>query len=85
MSSRELRGTLKTVNAALADLEWNLAELESQIAGLEAELARAPDAAVERRLRDLRRWRSSLEERTLRQMYRAEELNEAIAAKEREA
>lgn len=85
MSSRELLGTLKTVNAALADLEWSLAELEQQIVGLEAELGRAHDPAIERRLRDLRRWRGALEERTLRHMFRAEELSAALAAQGREA
>lgn len=77
---RELLGALKTVNAELADLEWTLAELEQQIGALAAELTGAYDSAVERRLRDLRRWRGVLEERVLRQMYRAEELNAALAA-----
>lgn len=77
---RELLGALKTTNAAVADLEWALAELEQQIAALEAELAASGEGAVERRLRDLRRWRGALEERALRQMYRAEELSAALEA-----
>ena len=77
---RELIGALKTINAELADLEWTLAELEQQIAALAATLEGAYELAVERRLRDLRRWREVLEERVLKQMYRAEELNAALAA-----
>lgn len=77
---RELLGALKTVNAELSDLEWSLAELEQQIRTLSAELGGEHSAAVERRLRDLRRWRDYMEERALRYMYRAEELNAALAA-----
>jgi hypothetical protein len=72
---RALLGALKTVNAERADLEWTLAELEQQIAALRAE---ASDHTVARRLNDLRRWRSSLEDRVLRHMFRAEELEAEI-------
>ena len=72
---RSLLGALKTVNAERADLEWTLAELEQQIAALRAD---AGDHAVARRLNDLRRWRSTLEDRVLRHMFRAEELEAEI-------
>jgi chromosome segregation ATPase len=81
---RELLSSLKTVNAELSDLEWTLTELEQQIGSLEAEHDLLPEAALARRIRDLRRWRGVLEERVLRQMYRAEELNAEIAGTQAE-
>ena len=72
---RALLGALKTVNAERADLEWTLAELEQQIAALSREEG---DHAVARRVNDLRRWRSTLEDRVLRHMFRAEELEAEI-------
>ena len=71
---RELLAEYKSVNAELSDLSWTLAELEQQIAGLVEEHAASPERSLERRLRDLRRWKESLEESVLRHMYRAEEL-----------
>ncbi len=72
---RALLSALKTINAERADLEWTLAELEQQIEALRAEES---DHTVARRLNDLRRWRSTLEDRVLRHMYRAEELEAEI-------
>jgi predicted nucleic acid-binding Zn-ribbon protein len=72
---RALLGALKTVNAERADLEWTLAELEQQLAALHSE---GDDPTVARRINDLRRWRSTLEDRVLRHMYRAEELEAEI-------
>ena len=72
---RALLGALKTLNAERADLEWTLAELEQQIAALHSE---GEDHTVARRISDLRRWRSTLEDRVLRHMYRAEELEAEI-------
>ncbi|MFV9504910.1 MAG: hypothetical protein AB4911_10145 [Oscillochloridaceae bacterium umkhey_bin13] len=64
----------QTLNGELTDLSWTLAELEQQIAQLQAELATRPAPEPERRLRDLGRWRSTLEERVLELMYRADTL-----------
>lgn len=72
---RALLGALKTVNAERADLEWTLAELEQQITALQGE---GGEPAVARRLNDLLRWRSTLEDRVLRHMFRAEELEAEI-------
>jgi len=69
----------KSVNGELSDLSWTLAELEQQIASLVAEHIARPEPSLERRLRDLRRWKESLEETVLRHMYRAEELAAALA------
>lgn len=71
---RDLLAEYKSVNAELSDLSWTLAELEQQIASLVEEYAAGPERSLERRLRDLRRWKESLEEGVLRHMYRAEEL-----------
>ncbi|EFO79668.1 hypothetical protein OSCT_2450 [Oscillochloris trichoides DG-6] len=64
----------KSANAELADVAWTLAELEQQIANLEGDFERTNDERIAHRLRDLRRWRGSLEETVLRNMYRAEAL-----------
>lgn len=76
---RELLAEYKSVNAELSDLSWTLAELEQQIAGLVEEHTARPERSLERRLRDLRRWKESLEESVLRHMYRAEELAPLLA------
>jgi chromosome segregation ATPase len=75
---RKLLAEYKSVNAELSDLSWTLAELEQQIGGLLEEYAAHPERSLERRLRDLRRWKESLEESVLRHMYRAEELADLL-------
>jgi septal ring factor EnvC (AmiA/AmiB activator) len=69
----------KSANADLADTSWTLSELEQQISTLEAELAQSGDERIAHRLRDLRRWRDSLEETVLRYMYRTDEISAEIA------
>ncbi|MBX0331397.1 hypothetical protein K2Z83_27475 [Oscillochloris sp. ZM17-4] len=76
---REQISQYKSANAELADVAWTLSELEQQISALEAELAEHEDKHLARRIRDLRRWRSSLEDSVLRQMYRAEEIAGEVA------
>jgi predicted nucleic acid-binding Zn-ribbon protein len=76
---RDQLGQYKSANAELADISWTLAELEQQIATLEAEEQAAPTAPLTRRISDLRRWRSSLEEHVLRHMYRAEAIAAEVA------
>lgn len=76
---REQLSEYKTVNAELADLAWTLAELEQQIAGLRDEIAVQSGEQPEARLRDLQRWHEGLEERVLRQMFRAEALAQEVA------
>ncbi len=75
---RALLGALKTANAELADLAWTLSELEQQITALVAEQSTRQDSAVSRRIGDLRRWRSTLEDRVLRHMLRVDELEGEI-------
>jgi hypothetical protein len=75
---RELLGSYQTVNGELADLTWTLAELEQQIALLTDEAATSAKPTIITRLNDLRRWQSTLEERILRLMYRADELMAAL-------
>jgi len=77
---RDLLGALKTVNAELADLSWTLAELEQQIAALAADQHAQHEAAAARRIGDLQRWRSAIEERVLRHMFRADALAAELAA-----
>lgn len=71
---RALLGTYKMINGELADLTWTLSELEQQLGTLEHEAAEEGAPELRQRLQDLRRWQSTLEERILRHMYRADEL-----------
>ncbi|NNJ13563.1 hypothetical protein EKD04_024875 [Chloroflexales bacterium ZM16-3] len=75
---REQLSQYKSANAELADISWTLSELEQQIGTLEGELAAHDDKHLARRIRDLRRWRSSLEDSVLRRMYRAEALSAEV-------
>lgn len=76
---RELLSALKTANAALADSSWALAELEQQIDQLASDTRAAHEPAAERRIADLRRWRTELEDRVLRHMLRADALAAELA------
>jgi predicted nucleic acid-binding Zn-ribbon protein len=76
---RDRLSQYKSANADLADIAWTLSELEQQISALEAERSRGASEQLDRRIRDLRRWRNTLEENVLRHMYRTEELLEAVA------
>lgn len=76
---RDQLSQYKSANAELADISWTLSELEQQIGALEADLSGGSNEQLDRRIRDLRRWRSALEENVLRHMYRAEELLSAVA------
>lgn len=77
---RELLSALKTANAALADSSWALAELEQQINLLAGDERAAHEPAAGRRIADLRRWRTELEDRVLRHMLRADALAAELAA-----
>jgi hypothetical protein len=76
---REQLSRYKSANAELADICWTLADLEQQISALEDELAAGDNWHLDRRIRDLRRWRDVLEESALRRMYRTEELSAEVA------
>jgi chromosome segregation ATPase len=76
---REQLGRYKSANAELADVSWTLSDLEQQIGALESDLAQHNDERLARRIRDLRRWRESLEETVLQHMYRTEDLCAEIA------
>ncbi len=74
---RDQLSQYKSANASLADIAWTLSELEQQIGTLETN--QEPDPQLARRISDLRRWRSTLEETVLRHMYRTEELMATVA------
>lgn len=76
---REQIGQYKSVNAELADLEWTLADVERQIAELRMHEEPVAEVMQARRLSDLERWKSSLEEGILQRLYRAEALAAAVA------
>ncbi|NTW01936.1 MAG: hypothetical protein HGA19_11705 [Oscillochloris sp.] len=76
---RDQLSQFKSANAELADTAWTLAELEQQLSTLEDEIAAQPNDNLIRRINDLRRWRDSLEEAVLRNMYRTEELSAEVA------
>jgi uncharacterized protein YdcH (DUF465 family) len=76
---RDRLSQYKSANAELADIAWTLSELEQQISTLEADHSHQASKQLDRRIRDLRRWRSALEENVLRHMYRTEELLSAVA------
>jgi chromosome segregation ATPase len=76
---RDQLSRYKSANAELADISWTLSELEQQLSALEADLSHEASESLERRIRDLRRWRGALEENVLRHMYRTEELLSTVA------
>lgn len=76
---REQLSRYKSANAELADVAWTLAELEQQISTLEADLAQNYDDYLAQRIKDLRRWRDSLEESVLQHMFLADELSDQVA------
>ncbi|NJM07152.1 hypothetical protein HC891_14660 [Candidatus Gracilibacteria bacterium] len=79
---REQLSQYKSANAVLHDLAWTLAELEQQITALisDASEREQTDETHTRRLSDLQRWKTALEDSVLRQMLRADELAAQVAS-----
>lgn len=78
-----LMGRLRSANAALHDLSWELEDLEQQLRALREQSEGPTDILLEREIRELERRRDDLEDQLLHQMLEADELAAQVESERR--
>ncbi len=81
---REQLEQLKTTNAALHELAWEIEEVEQRLRELFAQREGPTDILAEREINELQRRQAELEDEMLHQMLRADELAAQVAHVQRE-
>lgn len=76
-------GMLKSANALLHDLAWELEELQARLETLRAQRGGPTDILLEREINELERQSAALEDRLLQQMLSTDELVTRIADERR--